>query len=107
MGEKAMPPGFEVSSQFNEIVDLAVGDQGQLTIRRPQRLMPPGQVDDRQPGMPHAEAAIDEGPPVIGPAMGEARHPHFQGPPIHRGLSVVEPDDTAHGLISRDTAEVT
>ena len=102
MGEKAVPPGLQLGAQFDEIVDLAVGDQSQLTIRRPQWLMPTGQVDDRQPGVPHAEVAMDEGPLVIGTAMGQARHPPLQGLPIHRGLSLVKPDDTAHGLISRD-----
>jgi hypothetical protein len=96
MGEKAVPPGLQQGAQLDEVIDLAVGDQGEAAVGGLQGLMPAGQIDDRQPGVPHAEMTRDKGSLVIGSAMGQPRHGGLQGRDRDGAATIEEADDAAH-----------
>src|SRR5262249_18001985 len=67
---------FQFLFELWEVVDLAVEDDPDGAFRVGHRLMPAGQVDDRQTAEAEPERPIEVIPVVIGAAMHDAgRHP--------------------------------
>ena len=51
------------------IVDLAVEDDHEAAVGAVHRLVPAGDVEDREPTHPEPEAAVDERPALVRPAV--------------------------------------
>ncbi len=70
-----MPLGLQPTAQRGEVVDLAVEDRPDGAVLVRERLMPAGQVDDRQPAEAQRGVVVAIGPGVVRPAVDEpVRH---------------------------------
>ena len=58
-------PGLEPAPEGGEVVDLAVEDGPDRAVLVRERLMPAGQVDDRQPAEPERGVVVAVGPGVV------------------------------------------
>ncbi len=88
----------QVARELAVVVDLAVGDQPQRAVLVRQRLVPAGEIDDRQPPHPDRQRAVGVDALVVGPAM--ARDPAHARDDLrrHRRAGEVENAvDAAHG----------
>ena len=87
-----LPVVDELGPQLPVVVDLAVVDD--LQVRGPERLVPSGDVDDRQSPVTQAQAFVGEGAVVVGAAVLDqvehlrqqrvVRCPGEPGDPTHR-----------------------
>jgi hypothetical protein len=90
---------FEVPLVALEVVELAVDDDVDPLVLVRDRLVAGPEVDDREPRMPEAHAAIRRDPlPVpVGPAVIERARGAAQGVRGNRRLPGEDGDDAAHG----------
>ena len=70
-GAEPIPEIGQLPAQLRMVVDLAVEDDPRGGIVIGQRLMATLDVDDREPSHRQADAALDDGPRVVRPAVGE------------------------------------
>ena len=66
---EARPLGLEFPAQREEVVDLTVAHHGDLAVRRLDRLLPTGEIDDRQAPETKRERPAQQVPFVVRPAM--------------------------------------
>ena len=99
--ERDRPRGTQIFAQFDVIVDLAIGDQ-RRAARLVKRLVAGRQIDDREPGLHHADIARAILAVAIGPAMAQ-RHAHRPQRRRRRRRAVArhQPGDAAHSGANR------
>ena len=95
---------LQLGAQLAVVVDLAVEDDTDRAVLVEDRLVPAGQVDDRQPPHPEPDPPLDVDALVIGAAMHD-RGAHAPNLRFRRKRIVTKPchpHDPAHGaMISR------
>src|SRR5438046_10339100 len=64
-----MAAADQVATHFVMIVDLAVEDDLDRPVLVPDRLLPAGDIDDREPTHAERDLRGDEIPAVVGPSM--------------------------------------
>ncbi len=101
-GLEPMPERPELSLQLHVVVDLAVLHDPVAPILVRERLVSPGDVDDRQPRVRHPEAPVDVEPRPVGSTVTEL--PGHGQKQARRGVPAwarVDPRETAHELCSK------
>ena len=99
-GGEAMPLPDELCAQLAVVVDLAVGDQPDRSVLVRQRLVPTGEVDDRQSAHAQRHGTVDVAPLVVGAAVDRAaRHPVESRRHRGRAAELEEAVDAAHGQL--------
>ena len=88
----------QLASQLAEVVDLAVEDDGDRTVRGDQRLPAAGKVDDRQPAVPESDRPVAEEAVGVGAAMRERGGHRGQGG-ARPGIIAQVSGDAAHGVV--------
>ena len=74
-GAEAVAERFELGAQLDVVEDLAVEDDPERLVLVGERLLPAGQIDDRQPGMRQAGPVVAIGAELVRAAVPErARH---------------------------------
>ena len=66
---EAMAAGDQVATQLVMIVDLAVENDLDRAVLIPDRLLPAGDIDDREPAHAERDLRSDEVPAIVGSAM--------------------------------------
>jgi hypothetical protein len=95
-----MSEPLQLLAQLQVVEDLAVEDDPEGLVLVGERLLAGGEIDDREPGVGQAGAAIAVGAELVGPAVakrarqggqllaGRRRRPlaqrHHSGDPAHR-----------------------
>ena len=66
LGVKVMPVRLEFGAKLAEVVDLAIAHNHQRTVGIGDRLVAPGEVDDRQAPHPDGAAPVGVRPAIVG-----------------------------------------
>ncbi len=97
----------QLAAQVLEVVDLTIEDDPDRAILVAQRLRRVRrQIDDRQPPMAEAQAAVEVHAASVGPAMAQHVGHAVEHPPVDPALRLepIDPRDPAHGRnLSRQT----
>jgi hypothetical protein len=69
LGRESVPLGFEGWTDFSEVVDFTIEDDGNRPGLVEDRLLPAGEIDDAEPTISQRDRPLLESPLCVWPAM--------------------------------------